>query len=1166
MAENNHGTDAESNFDFLAAEWPELFAEARRAERSAVGDPRVACFFARRALELAVNWLYQADASLRTPYRDDLSAKLKEPTLVQVAGSVIVTKMDVVRRRGNVAVHRNGDVAVQDSVGTVAELFHVLYWLGRTYARTEEGKPFDGQRFDTSLIPRPLPEDVRRKKQAEIRQMADDFAAQQAELATERRRRKELDDEVKLLRAQVKAAKAANATVPDHHDYSEAQTRTQLIDLLLLEAGWALDGPDDREYPVTGMPTTGGNSTGKGRIDYVLWDDNGKPLAVVEAKRTSKSVESGKYQASLYADALEQQHGQRPVIFYTNGYETQIWDDTYYPPRPIQGFYTKEQLQLLIRRRAGRRPLTTEPINEAIAGRGYQKQAIERIDEAFEKDRQRAALLVMATGTGKTRTVIALVDQLMRAGWVKRVLFLADRQVLVTQATNAFKQHLPSAPTVNLLTDKDSNARVYVSTYPTMLNLINEVDDANRRPFGPGFFDLVIIDEAHRSVYQKYGAIFEHFDSLLVGLTATPKNEIDRNTYRLFHLEEGVPTDSYDLEQAIADGWLVPPQAKTVPLKFIRSGIRYDELSDEEKEYWEDLDWRDDDDIPDQVDAHALNQFLFNHDTVDQMLLVLMENGDKVADGERIGKTIIFARNNRHAELIVQRFRVLYPDLPGDYIEMITHSVSHAQSLIDKFENPDSAPHIAVSVDMLDTGLDVPAVVNLVFAKAVRSNTKYWQMIGRGTRLCPDLYAPNRDKQRFLIFDLCQNVEYFNQDLPVADGRTQPSISEKLFAARADLLRDLDQLEAPGARPADIPNAEPTDRIDVRWQLAERLRTEVASMNTQNVEVRKELQYVEKFSDRDNWDVITPEVRVEVGKLAGLPTQFRDDDPSPAAKRFDLLALRLQLAHLTADTGYDGLREKVQETAQALLDPDLNNITAIRQRHEFIEDVAGDAWWEDVTLAMLETMRRRLRGLVKAIPSKGTQNPLYTDFRDQLGDIDDVEMTVLAGGGKGMARFESKVRTYLRSHEDVLAVQKLLRNKQITSTDLSELEQIFIDSGFGTAEDIEHAASTYGGLGLFLRTLTGLDTTAATAAFEEFHAGRTLSANQLHFLKLLITYITKNGVIEVGALYEPPFNSVAPTGPEDIFSEDDVDRIVAVVKNIRTTAVPNTAESAAASG
>ncbi|MFI2478493.1 DEAD/DEAH box helicase family protein [Nocardia xishanensis] len=535
-----------------------------------MGDPRVSCFFARRALELAVNWLFKADSSLRMPYRDDLNAKLKEPTLVQVAGSVIVTKMDVVRRRGNVAVHRPGDVPAQDAVNAVDELFHVLYWLGRTYARTEAGKPFDGQRFDTSLIPRPVPAEVRRKKYAEVQQMAADFAAQQAELATERRQRKELDDEVKRLRAEVKAAKAANATVPDHHDYSEAQTRTQLIDLLLLEAGWLLDGPDDREYPVTGMPT----DSRKGRVDYVLWDDNGKPLAVVEAKRTSKSVESGKYQASLYADALEKEHGQRPIIFYTNGHDTQIWDDAFYRPRPVQGFYTKDQLHLLIQRRARRKSLSTEPIDDGIVNRHYQKRAIQRIGEAFEKDKQRQALLVMATGTGKTRTVIALVDQMIRAGWVKRVLFLADRQVLVSQATNAFKKHLPSVPAVNLLTEKDSNARVYVSTYPTMLNLINEVDDTKQRRFGPGYFDLVVIDETHRSVYQKYGVIFEHFDSLLVGLTATPKNEIDRNTYRLFHLEEGVPTDVYDLEQAVQEGYLVRPVAKSVTTSRCTSSIR----------------------------------------------------------------------------------------------------------------------------------------------------------------------------------------------------------------------------------------------------------------------------------------------------------------------------------------------------------------------------------------------------------------------------------------------------------------------------------------------------------------------------------------------------------------------------------------------------------------
>ncbi|CAM4506492.1 DEAD/DEAH box helicase family protein [Nocardia ninae] len=1147
-----------SNFAFLRTEWPELFDEAVRAERLAVADPRVACFWARRGLELAVDWLFRADGLLKRPYRNELAALISEPTLRQVAGAKICAKMDVIRRQGNIAVHRRTPVTAQDAITTVAELFQVMFWIARTYALDPAHKPTDGLEFDQALVPKPVSAEVRRKKQAEIQQMAAEFEAQRKALAEARAKSREYEEELEGLRAEVKAAKAVNSAVADHHDYNEAETRTNLIDMMLKEAGWTLDGANDREYKVTGMPTP----SGVGHVDYVLWDDNGKPLGVVEAKRTTKSVEAGKHQAQLYADALEKQHGQRPMIFYTNGYDTEIWDDTFYPSRPVSGFYTKDQLRMLIQRRAGRKPLGSTKINEVIAGRHYQSRAIRRIGTHFEEDKQRQALLVMATGTGKTRTVIALVDQLIRAGWVKRVLFLADRQVLVNQAVNAFKEHLPGVPTVNLLTEKKTDARVYVSTYPTMLNLINELDDKEERRFGAGYFDLVIIDEAHRSVYQKYGAIFDHFDSLLVGLTATPKDEIDRNTYRLFGLEDGVPTDSYDLDQAVAEGYLVPPTAISVPLKFQLHGIKYDDLSESEKDKWDELEWDDDAGVPEEVLADDLNRFLFNADTVDKMLQALMATGGRVDEGERLGKTIIFARNQKHAKLIVDRFDALFPEFKGEHTKLITNEVSHAQSLIDQFEKPDSALRIAVSVDMLDTGLDVPAVLNLVFAKLVRSKTKYWQMIGRGTRLCPNLFGPNKDKDTFGVFDLCQNIEYFNQDIATAEARVQPSMSQRLFNARVDLLAYLDELQQPGPRPAEIGENDPASNRDLRWLVADRLHVEVASMNPQNVEVRQKLRQVEEFSEPARWDVqFTSGVRVNLAQISGLPTEFKEPENSPEAKRFDYLVLRLQLAMLTAEPGFAKLREQVQEIASYLLDPTLQSLAAIKAQYELIEDVAGDSWWEDVTLPMLETMRRRLRGLVKSIRPKGGQNPLYTDFEDELGEIIVTEIKGVHGGGKGMARFESKVRTYLRSHEDLVAVQKILRNRAITSEDLEQLKGIFLANRFGTEAEIEEAKQQHGGLGLFLRKLTGLEREAASEAFDEFQSGKNLSANQLHFLNMLVEVVARNGIVEVKDLWKQPFRALAPTGPEELFTSDEVADLVAIVKNFRTTAVPSDAHA-----
>jgi type I restriction enzyme R subunit len=1145
-----------SNFGFLRAEWPDLYGEAIRAERLAVADPRTSCFYARRTIELALNWLYKVDESLREPYHSDLGAMISEPSLVNLVGTPLRTKMDVIRRQGNKAVHSASPVHSKDAVRTVAELFHVMYWLARTYARQEADVPPAALAFDRSRIPVPEPAEVRRKKQAELREMAERFARQQEELARERRRNQDLDAENRKLREQIRVAKAANATRRDTHDYDEADTRAHLVDLLLQEAGWTLDKPEDREYAVDGLPTP----SGRGSVDYVLWDADGRPLGLVEAKRTTVDARSGQQQAKDYADALERRFGVRPVIFYTNGYETWIWDDVMYPPRPIQGFYTRDELRSLIVRRASRQPLGSIRINEEIAGRSYQSRAIRRIGETFEK-KQRHALLVMATGAGKTRTAVGLVDVLQRAGWVKRVLFLADRTELVDQATNAFKTHLPGTPVANLLDDKRENARVYVSTYPTMLNLINDLSGAGQRKFGPGHFDLVIIDEAHRSIFNKYKAIFDYFDALLVGLTATPKNEIDRNTYRMFHLEEGVPTDAYGLDEAMADGYLVGPFTINVPLRIPQRGIKYDELSEAEKEAWDMIEWDEEGDTPREVTADEVNRFLFNADTIDKMLETLMRYGARVAGGDRLGKTIIFARNTRHAEFIAERFNALYPEHRGEFARVITHQIKGHKRLLDQFRRKDAAPHIAISVDMLDTGIDIPEVVNLVFAKAVRSKTKFWQMIGRGTRLCQDLFGPGQDKEQFLVFDLGRNVDFFNSGIPEADAKVQPSLGERLFARRTELLYTLDRLHPELHAPSGAGDGrEPPGEAAVRDDVATRLRAEVAGMDRDNIEVRRHLREVDTYLDADSWRQITADKRDELTeKLAGLPSTYKDDDSSEEARRFDLLALRLQLGLLVGDPGYAALRQQVQRIAEDLLDPTTLNNPVVGRNADFITEVADDAWWQDVTLPMLEHMRRVLRGLVRLIPVK-RRGIVYTDFEDELGELTPAELRGMEVG-TNLSRFERKVRTYLRSHENDLVVQKLVRGRQITSADLEELKRIFLDLGFGVEADIELAAERHEGFGLFLRSITGLRREDARAAFDAFQAGRTLSAAEHDFIELIVDSLSANGIVEVGDLYDQPFISRAPHGPEGIFSDADVNMITDVLVLLKNTAVPADAEA-----
>jgi type I restriction enzyme R subunit len=695
-----------SNFAFLAAEFPAVHEAAVEAERQAAVSPTAAAFFAGKAIEVAVKWAFRTDPGMKLPYQDNIAALLHEPSFRRAAGEAVFAKARYINTLRNRAVHEEKTISSGDAAGAVKELFHVCFWLARTYAR--KSKPADGLAFDASALSRR--DEVLKKAFVQLKAQQAELDARNGELTKLLNDKQNLDAELKTLRAAVAAARKAAEAQPDRHNYNEAETRDRYIDLLLREAGWALDKPDDIEFRVEGMP----NNEGTGFVDYVLWGADGKPLGLVEAKRTRKDARVGQQQAKLYADCLEARFGQRPVIFYSNGYEHWIWDDTRYPPRQIGGFYKRDELELLIQRRASRKPLGTEAINRRIVERPYQQRAIRAIARHFEQDGERKALLVMATGSGKTRTVIALIDLLMRANWIKRVLFLADRVALVNQAAGAFKAHLPDSAPVNLVTERTSDGRVFLSTYPTMMNLIDRKQEG-RAKFGPGHFDLIVIDEAHRSVYQRYRAIFEYFDSYLVGLTATPKDEVDKNTYSLFDLEDGVPTDAYSLEEAVAEGHLVPPKAISVPLRIVRTGLRYDDLSPEEKDQWDMLEWGEEE-VPDSVEATEVNRRLFNEDTVDHVIAHLMQNGIKVEGGDRIGKTIIFAKNEAHAKFIEQRFDAAYPALAGHFARVITHQTgAYAQTLIDDFSKKNSVPHIAISVDMLDTGIDVPEVVILTY-------------------------------------------------------------------------------------------------------------------------------------------------------------------------------------------------------------------------------------------------------------------------------------------------------------------------------------------------------------------------------------------------------------------------------------------------------------------
>ncbi len=1099
-----------ANFAFLTQEFPHAAESASYAERHVYGDPRASCFHARHALERLVRRVYRVEKALNPPKVTNLDNYLSEPAFRALVPEVVWRKAEYIRQAGNVAVHGNKTPTPEHALNIVRELAHVLYWAGRTYLR-KGAESLHGKTFDESLVSTTEP--------GAARASVEELGALKRRLDAAEDARKEVEGELEALRERLAAIKAENEAVPETRDWSENETRRLIIDLALQRAGWPLDQERDREYEVTGMP----NASGIGHADYVLWGDDGRPLAVVEAKKTTVDAAKGRQQAKLYADCLEAMHGQRPVIYYTNGYETHLWHDRAYVPRAVAGFHKKDELASLLHRRTHREPLDVTRVRDVIVERYYQKRAIRSIGEQFGQAR-RKALLVMATGSGKTRVAIALVDLLQRAGWVKRALFLADRVSLVNQAVGAFKAHLPESSPVNLVTEKDKAGRVYVCTYPTMMGLIDETAGTEAR-FGVGHFDLVIIDEAHRSVYQKYGAIFRYFDSLLVGLTATPRDQVDRNTYELFELKPGVPTDAYELATAVADGFLVPPRVQPVDLRFPRDGIDYDSLSEEEQAQWEGLDWGDDEDgggLPERVNAAAINSWLFNSDTVDKVLQHLMEHGHTVDGGDRLAKTIVFARNHEHATFIEERFNHHYPRHAGHFARVIDHYATYPQSLLDDFAQKDKAPHIAISVDMLDTGIDIPEVANLVFFKPVYSRIKFWQMIGRGTRLCPDLFGPGEDKHDFRVFDFCFNFDFFREQPEGIEDRGVAPLGARLFRARVQLLTVVQA----------TPDLDPGEAL--AEALTNELHGQVAAMNRENFIVRMRLEAVERFRQPASWErLAAPDVEVLQNEVAGLPSEVETDDIE--SRLFDLTALKMQLALAEGDAGtLERHRRRVVEIAMLL--EEKSTIPAVAAQLAYLAAVQENAFWEGIGLNGLEELRLRLRGLVPFLDKK-TRKVVYTDFRDEITAVREdaaVYLPKMTG-----VQYEKKVQEFLKNHLDHLVIHRLRTNQPLTAADLRGLEQALVEIGEDDGRTLltgllaRHDAPS---LAHFVRSMVGMDRAAAQQAFSEFLSNRSLTTSQIRFIEMVIDQLTARGVMEPSALYEAPFSSVHAGGPEALFA------------------------------
>ncbi len=1122
------------NFEFLKQEWDWLHEPALEAEKQVFSSPRISAFYSRLALENGINWLYANDSSLKKPYQDNLSALMYEQSFQNLLPPNLLRQLTYIRKLGNNAAHQKNAPDSKDALAALRYLHSFMHWLVRSYGKTQpEIRSFN----EESLIKAPVKDaslqEINKLQFAndEIQKTLKDQQAKQAENDQEKEKlRKKLEE--------VQERKRRNAKTPFEVEvpYTEAETRWQFIDVLLREAGWDPNGANVAEYEVKGMP----NSKQTGYVDYVLWGDDNLPLAVVEAKRTFEDKAKGKRQAELYANCLEEMTGQRPVIFYTNGFDTAIWDDAGgYPPRPVQGFYTKDELQLLVNRRKTKKDLLQITPNESLVNRYYQKEALKRVAETLSK-KARGSLLVMATGTGKTRTAAAIVDMLSKANWVRRALFLADRNALVTQAKNSFNDLLPHLTTVDLTKEKeDTTSRMVFSTYPTIMNRIDGERTEDNRYYGPGHFDLIIVDEAHRSVYMKYKAIFDYFDAITIGLTATPKSEVDKNTYELFFTTDHDPTYSYELKKAVDDKFLVPPKAVSVPIKFPREGIKYNELSDEDKAQYE-LTFRDEETgtMPDEIDSTALNNWLFNANTVDQVLAYIMEHGIKVEGGDKLGKTIIFAKSHKHAVFIQERFDLMFPQYGGKFLRIIDNYETYAQDLLDNFSQHDKMPQIAVSVDMLDTGIDVPEIVNLIFFKIIRSSSKFWQMIGRGTRLCKNLFGPGIDKKEFFIFDFCKNFEFFDQfpegiEPPIVSGVTQ-----RVFNNRIRVAEELRE------------QAYHTEAFqNLRKELLDWCHSCVAKLDPNSFVVRAQLRFVDQFSKREAWDNLTTSNVIDIERhISHLILPYDDDE---MARRFDGLMTSLQISIIDKSLQQ---RHQIQQVIRLAKDLSRkSNIPSVGEKMEIITQVQTSQFWEGVNLLVVERVREDLRALIKFV-DKENQVTVYTNFEDEI-DIASVETRDLLHNYQRLESYKQRVESYIRQNQNHITIIRLRNNEKITPSELSQLENMLFDGDDrGTKADFEREFGKQP-LGLFIRSILGMDVNAAKAAFSEFLNKGNLSADQITFIDNIIDFFTKNGTIESSMLFEPPFTDINDQGLLGVFESGEAARIIKIIEKINENAM-----------
>ena len=1077
-----------SNFEFLKKDNSyKIFADACiEAEQLMNVSYSATVTFVRKALELAVKWVYANDAELRMPPQINLASLIKGKKFKDILPYNMSGLLSYIQQLGNKAVHSGRVITREEAVLSLRNLFSFTAWIDYSYSRY-----YSDVKFDESIL-------GETDKIIKVQSEKDKLSKQLAEI---NKKLEELSNENQTLRKENEEKRKINEKEREYKidEISEAETRKRYIDLIIENEGWTIGEDCIQEVEISGVTTP----SGKGKADYVLYGDNGVPLAVIEAKKLDIDPLIGKNQAKEYADALEKKYDVRPIIFFTNGLDYYIWDDLNYPERQVSSIYSKKDLEKLIFRRGNKKPLknVSTDIKDEITNRVYQKEAVVRVTEALEKG-YRKMLLVMATGSGKTRTAASIVDILTRYNWVKNILFLADRTALVKQAKNSFKEYLPNLSLCNLLDNKDDvESRMIFSTYPTMMNAIDETKNKDgSRIFTSGYFDLIIVDESHRSIYKKYQAIFDYFDANLLGLTATPKNDIDKNTYRIFDLENDNPTFAYKLDQAIEEGYLVHyGKPIDVGLKIVRDGLKYSELSEEEKEEFEETF----DEEKEEISSEEVNKTLFNKETVDLVIKTLMNNGLKVEGGDKLGKTIIFAVNQRHANFIVDRFNKLYPEYKGKFAQAVCHDIKFVDDVIDNFKDKVLYPQIAVSVDMLDTGIDVPEILNLVFFKKIRSKAKFWQMIGRGTRLCKDLFGPGIDKERFMIFDCYKNFEFFEVNVDGKEIKTTKSISESIFGAKVDIIKSLQHL-----------NYQEKSLIEYRNNLIDDIITSILDINNNRFDVRMKGAIIDKYKKLDNYkDLNEKDVQELKNIIAPLITYTEEEELS---KRFDYQMYVIENAYL-GKKSFLRAKNRVIETAEKLSEK--GTIEKISKKKETITKIQKEEFWKNADLFQFEEVRKELRELVILL-DRITTKIYYTDFRDEIVDYGEHETEENFKIVNKFEKYNKRVEKYLDEYKNDDVIQKLKNNIPLTMYDIKYLEKILWED-LGTKEEYE---KTYGKIPLLkmVSKIIGMDRKAVEKEFSLFLSNENLNSDQINFVKHIVDYIVKNGSIDKKELKDFP--------------------------------------------